>query len=132
MASYDEEFKKRLVRMHLEEGRTIKSLSEEYQVSENGIGYWLKKYREECSKNPAAQEEYDLMKENLRLRKELEEAKKENEFTSLQSLQSVMPHSFSLEQPFISSTRLLYCFTFSLHTIFQTSTHNFIVIQRSQ
>ena len=70
----------RLVRMHLEEGRTIKSLSEEYQVSENGIGYWLKKYREECSKNPAAQEEYDLMKENLRLRKELEEAKKENEF----------------------------------------------------
>ena len=72
--------KKRLVRMHLEEGRTIKSLSEEYQVSENGIGYWLKKYREECSKNPAAQEEYDLMKENLRLRKELEEAKKENEF----------------------------------------------------
>ena len=66
--------------MHLEEGRTIKSLSEEYHVSENGIGYWLKKYREECSKNPAAQEEYDLMKENLRLRKELEEAKKENEF----------------------------------------------------
>ena len=66
--------------MHLEEGRTIKSLLEEYHVSENGIGYWLKKYRKECSKNPAAQEEYDLMKENLRLRKELEEAKKENEF----------------------------------------------------
>ena len=75
MASYEEEFKKRIVRMHLEEGRTIKSLSEEYHVSENGIGYWLKKYREECSKNPAAKEEYDLMKENLRLRKELEEAK---------------------------------------------------------
>ncbi len=80
MASYDEEFKKRIVRMHLEEGRTIRSLSEEYHVSENRIGYWLKKYREECSKNPAAQEEYDLMKKNLRLRKELEEAKKENEF----------------------------------------------------
>lgn len=80
MASYDEEFKKRIVQMHLEEGRTIKSLSQEYHVSDNGIGYWLKKYREECSKNLAAQEEYDLMKENLRLRKELEEAKKENEF----------------------------------------------------
>jgi len=49
MASYEEEFKKRIVRMHLEEGRTLKSLSEEYHVSENGIGYWLKKYREECS-----------------------------------------------------------------------------------
>ena len=80
MASYNEEFKKRIVRMHLEEGRTIKSLSEEYHVSENGIGYWLKKYREECSKNPAAKEEYDLMKENLKLRKELEEMKKENDF----------------------------------------------------
>ena len=65
---------------HLEEGRTIKSLSEEYHVSENGIGYWLKKYREECSKDPAAKEEYDLMKENLKLRKELEEMRKENEF----------------------------------------------------
>ena len=42
MASYNEEFKKRIVRMHLEERRTTKSLSEEYHVSENGIGYWLK------------------------------------------------------------------------------------------
>ena len=80
MASYEEEFKKRIVRMHPEEGRTIKSLSEEYHVSENGIGYRLKKYREECTKDPAAKEEYDLMKENIRLRKELEEAKKENKF----------------------------------------------------
>ena len=80
MASYEEEFKKRIVRMRLEEGRTIKSLPEEYHVSENGIGYRLKKYREECTKDPAAKEEYDLMKENLRLRKELEEAKKENDF----------------------------------------------------
>lgn len=90
MASYDEEFKKRLVRMHLEEGRTIKSLSEEYQVSENGIGYWLKKYREECSKNPAAQEEYDLMKENLRLRKELEEAKNINIFAQANEAESLL------------------------------------------
>ena len=80
MASYEEEFKKRIVRMYPEEGRTIKSLSEEYHVSENGIGYPLKKYREECTKDPAAKEEYDLMKENLKLRKEMEEAKKENEF----------------------------------------------------
>ena len=56
MASYDEELKKRIVRMHLEEGLTIKSLSEEYYVSENGIWYWLKKYCEECSNAPAAKE----------------------------------------------------------------------------
>ena len=60
------------------EGRTIRSLSEKYHVSEKGIGYWLKKYREECSKDPAAKEEYDLMKENLKLRKELEEMKNGN------------------------------------------------------
>lgn len=80
MASYDEEFKKRIVREHMGEGRTIRSLSEKYHVSEKGIGYWLKKYREECSKDPAAKEEYNLMKENLKLRKELEEMKNENNF----------------------------------------------------
>lgn len=37
MASYDKEFMKRIVQMHLEEGRTIKSLSYEYHVSKNGI-----------------------------------------------------------------------------------------------
>ena len=98
MASYDEEFKKRIVRMHLEDGRTIKSLSDEYHVSENGIGYWLKKYREECSKDPAAKEEYALMKENLKLRKELEEMRKETEFLKKQrnssrriSISSLLP-----------------------------------------
>jgi len=72
MASYEEEFEKRIVQMHLEEGWTTKSLSEEYHVSENKIGYWLKKYREECTNNP----EYNLIKKNLRLRKEHEEMKK--------------------------------------------------------
>lgn len=64
--------------MHPEDERTIKSLSEGYHVSENGIGCRLKKYSEEWAKDPAAKEEYDLMKENLKLRKELEKSKKEN------------------------------------------------------
>ena len=80
MASYTEEFKKKVVRLHLEEGRSIRSLTEEFNMTKNGISYWIKKYREECAQNPAAQEEYDLMKENLRLKKELEEARKENDF----------------------------------------------------
>lgn len=50
--NYESEFKKKIVRLHLGEGRTLKS----------------------------TQEDYDYMKENLRLRKELEEAKKENLF----------------------------------------------------
>lgn len=32
----------------------IKSQSEEYHISENGIGYWLKKYCEKCSKTGCA------------------------------------------------------------------------------
>ena len=62
--SYTPEFKKKIVRLHEEEGRTYKSITAEYGVSKASISKW-------CS---------ELMKENLRLRKELEEAKKENLF----------------------------------------------------
>lgn len=54
--NYAPEFKKKIVRLHAEEGRTYKSITAEYP------------------------NEMELMKENLRLRKELEEAKKENLF----------------------------------------------------
>ncbi|EYE87100.1 transposase IS3 [Fervidicella metallireducens AeB] len=77
---YEEEFKKKIVRLHLEEGRTIKSLAEEYSVSKAAISIWIKAYREECQTNHELKEEYDYMKENLRLRKELEDLKKENQF----------------------------------------------------
>ena len=80
MGSYTEEFKKNIVRLHLEGGRSLKSLSEEFHVAESGISNWVKRYREECQNSPAAKEEYDLMRENLRLKRELEEAKKENDF----------------------------------------------------
>lgn len=77
---YEEEFKKKIVCIHLKEGRTLKSLSEEYGVSKASITIWVKNYREECQSNHELNEEYDYMKENLRLRKELEEMKKENQF----------------------------------------------------
>ena len=80
MGSYNDEFKKKIVRLHLENGQSLKSLSDEYNVSKSGISNWVKQYREECQTNPAANDEYDIMKENLRLRQELEEARKENEF----------------------------------------------------
>jgi len=80
MGSYNEEFKKKIVRLHLEDGQSLKSLANEYSVSKSGIAYWIKKYREECQNNTAEKEEYDLMKENLRLKRELDEMKKENSF----------------------------------------------------
>ena len=77
---YDIEFKKKIVRLFLKEGRTKKSISNEFSVSVTTISNWVKQFHEECHINEKANDEYNCMKENLRLRKELEEAKKENEF----------------------------------------------------
>lgn len=81
---YEQEFKNRIVRLHIEEGRTYKSLTEEYGVSKASISKWCSEFSEECQQkalsNPNAQNDLELMKENNRLRKELEEARKENLF----------------------------------------------------
>ena len=77
---YEPEFKKKIVRLDLEEGRTIKSLVEEYGISKASVSNWVNQFREECQKNEEAREDYDYMKENLRLRKELAELQKENDF----------------------------------------------------
>ena len=78
--NYTPEFKKKIVRLHEEEGRTYKSITAEYSVSKASISKWCSQLREECQTSQEAREEYDAMKEILRLRKELEEAKKENLF----------------------------------------------------
>ena len=82
--SYTPEFKKKIVRLHVEEGRTYKSITAEYGVSKASISKWCTEFSKECQikayDNPEIPNEMELMKENLRLRKELEEAKKENLF----------------------------------------------------
>ncbi len=53
-------------------------------VSKASICKWCKEFSEECqenaSKNPTAQNDLELMKENRRLREELAETRKENLF----------------------------------------------------
>lgn len=80
MYRYDKEVRKRIVRMHLKEGRTIRSLSEEYEVSKASISNWVKEYREECQRDHTTKEEYDYMLENKKLRRQLEEQEKEIRF----------------------------------------------------
>ena len=80
MSHYETEFKKKIVRLHLEEGRTIRSLAKEYNVSHASISNWVSQFRNECQTNEEAKEEYDYMKENLALRKQLAELEKENDF----------------------------------------------------
>lgn len=50
MQNYENEYKRKIVRLHLEEGRTIKSLADVYSVSKASISIWVKAYREECKK----------------------------------------------------------------------------------
>lgn len=49
--NYEPEFKKKIVRLHLEEGRTLKGLAEEYGISKASISIWTKQFREECQEN---------------------------------------------------------------------------------
>ena len=81
---YDVEFKKKIVRLFREKGRTKKSISNEFSVSVATISNWVRQFRDECQINEKANNEYNYMEENLRLRKELEEVKKENEFLKKQ------------------------------------------------
>lgn len=57
--SYTAEFKKKIVRLHLEEGRTYKSITAEYGVSKASISKWCREFSKECQTNPQTQEEYD-------------------------------------------------------------------------
>ncbi len=77
---YDDSIRKKVLRLHLEEGRTIKSLTAEYNLGNGTISYWLKKHREECKINPELKNETDQMEENRNLRKRLQELEKENQF----------------------------------------------------
>lgn len=76
---YEPEFKEKIVRLH-EEGRTLKGLAKEYGVSKASISNWAKQFREECQTNDEAQADYDYMKENQQLKKQLAELQKENHF----------------------------------------------------
>ena len=48
---YESEFKKEIVRLHLEGGRSLKGLAEEYGVSKASISNWIRQFREECQTN---------------------------------------------------------------------------------
>ena len=76
--NYEPEFKKKIVRLHLEEGRSLKGLAAEYGVSKASISIWTKQFREECQTSEEAN--YDYMKENLQIKRQLAELQKENEF----------------------------------------------------
>ena len=64
----------------LKRGRTLKGLAAEYGVSKASISNWTKQFREECQTNEEAKVDYDFMQENLKLKRQLAELQKENDF----------------------------------------------------
>ena len=80
MIKYNEELKMEIVRKHIQDERSLKSLSLEYHVSKASISNWVKQYREECQTNQETKQEYDYMTELKKLRKKTEELEKENLF----------------------------------------------------
>ena len=80
MQRFSEETKKKVVRQHIQEGRTISSLAAEFGASHATISNWIKNYRQECQHNDEAKSEYDLMQEIRKLRQEKAELEKENNF----------------------------------------------------
>lgn len=77
---YEPELKEKVLRLYLEEGRTKKSLTEEYHLGQGTIAYWLQQRRKECLSNPTIKETTDAYEENKRLRRELAEKDKEIAF----------------------------------------------------
>ena len=79
-SKYSPELKDKVLRLYFEDGRTQASLTEEYHLGSGTLRNWIKQYREECQNNSEMQAEADAMAEIKRLKKELAEAQKENEF----------------------------------------------------
>jgi len=77
---YDDAIRKKAIRLHLEEGRTISSITKELHLGHGTLSYWIKQHRKECETNPETNEKTDLMTENQRLKRKLAEQEKEIQF----------------------------------------------------
>ena len=79
--NYTPEFKKKIVRLRLQEGRTINSVTTEYGIAKESVRRWCNEFQKECQAQslqvPSSVNEAENMKEILRLRRELAEKEKE-------------------------------------------------------
>ena len=80
MSQFTDETRKHVVREHIQDGRSLASLSSEYGVSQATVSNWVRAYREECQTNDAEKSNLELMEEVRKLRKEKAALQKENDF----------------------------------------------------
>ena len=74
------ELKQRIIKLYIQEGRTYQSLSDEYGLSRDVIGRWVKKYRENAATDALQTKQLADMEAMRNMQKELEELRKENDF----------------------------------------------------
>ena len=76
----DRELVEHILKENIEGGRTLSSLADEYGVSSSSLSRWKKKLIREANEDAEKKRQLEVMQENRRLREELEELKKENDF----------------------------------------------------
>ena len=76
----DKDLMDHIVQLHLGEGRTYKSLSDEYGVSANTIGRAVKRFRDHAKANKEKAKQLADLERLRKLELENAELKKENDF----------------------------------------------------
>lgn len=77
---YDEEVKKKIVRLRIGDGRSVNSLIDEYRISKPSIVKWCRDFLNECLDSEKSQNEFNSMSELRKPKREMEELRKENLF----------------------------------------------------
>ena len=80
MTRISAETRRKVVRAHIQDGRTIASLVAEYGISGATVSNRVRSYREECQNNDEEKSQLEMMEERRRLRREKAELEKENSF----------------------------------------------------
>lgn len=80
MQTITKEAKKKVVKLHIQDDRTISSLAAEYGVCHATVSNWIRAYREECQTNDAAKSENELMQEVRRSARNLQNLKRKTTF----------------------------------------------------
>ena len=78
--SHDSNIRRKAVRAHIQDVRTIASLVSEYGISGATVSNWVRSYREECQNNGEEKSQLEMMEELRRLRREKAELEKETGF----------------------------------------------------
>lgn len=80
MIYVEPEVKEKIIKLHLQNGRTYKSLSDEFGFSRYVISDWVMKYRKDAEANEKQAKQLADMEELRHLQAENEELKKEIDF----------------------------------------------------